>query len=117
MAAGLTLEDVGSITRLRPTLLAAMEADDFSMCGGDTYARGHVRSIAIAVGINPDTVLAEFDAERVNRPTSSMRSDFENGRRSIADAPRNPSWNRVITIAVAVILVLIFLGLIMRARG
>ena len=117
MAAGLTLEDVGAITRLRPSMLAAMEADDFSMCGGDTYARGHVRTIAIAVGIDPETVLAEFDSERANRPVASMRKDFENGRRSIDDAPRSPSWNRVIAIALAVILVLLFIGLVMRARG
>lgn len=117
-AAGLSLEDISSITRLRPTLLAAMEADDFNLCGADTYARGHVRSFAQAVGIDPDAAVAEFDAERASsRPAASMRSDFENGRRSIDNAPRAPSWNRVIQVAIVALLVLLLIALIVRSRS
>ena len=118
-AAGLSLEDVSAITRLRPSMLAAMEGDDFTMCGADTYARGHVRSISIVIGIDPDAAVAEFDAERAaSRPAAtSMRRDFENGRRSFDDAPRDPNWNRVIAFAVIILVVLLFIALILRARG
>jgi len=99
-------------------MIAAMESDDFVMCGGDTYARGHIRSIATAIGIDPDAAVAEYDAERRDTASpGSMRRDFESGRRSIDEAPRSPNWNRVMTIALLVVLVIIFIGLISRSRG
>ena len=118
-AAGLSLEDISAVTRLRPSLLAAMEADDFTLCGAETYARGHVRSFAQAVGIDPDAAVAEFDADRsVNRPPApSMRKDFENGRRSIDDAPRAPNWNGVARIALILLFIVLVIALILRARG
>ena len=40
--AGMTLAQVADRTRIRSTLIAGIEADDFSLCGGDVYARGHI---------------------------------------------------------------------------
>lgn len=60
-SAGLTLDDVARITKIRASILAAMEADDFSHCGGDVYARGQLRSIASAIGMDPAGVLASYD--------------------------------------------------------
>lgn len=62
-AAGLSLDDVAAQTKIRPTILAAMEADDFSACGGDVYARGQLRSIAQVVGLDPMEVVALYDAD------------------------------------------------------
>ncbi|HAN72263.1 MAG TPA: hypothetical protein DCQ36_11850 [Actinobacteria bacterium] len=61
-SAGLSLDDVAGHTKIRASILAAMEDDDFSHCGGDVYARGQLRSIAVFVGLNPDDVVDSFDA-------------------------------------------------------
>jgi len=60
--AGLSVDDLSAKTRLRATVIRAIEADDFSLCGGDFYARGHVRTLAGLVGIDPAPLLAEYDA-------------------------------------------------------
>src|SRR5690242_21557722 len=39
-----------------------MEGDDYSACGGDFYARGNIRSIAKAVGADPEPLICEYDA-------------------------------------------------------
>jgi cytoskeletal protein RodZ len=57
--AGLSLEEVVAATRIRPGMLREIEAGDFVHCGGDVYARGHVRAIAKAVGIDPEPLLIE----------------------------------------------------------
>jgi cytoskeleton protein RodZ len=62
----MTLAQVAATTRIRATVVAAIEADDFHLCGGDVYARGHLKSIATAVGIDPTALAAQFDAERGN---------------------------------------------------
>jgi cytoskeleton protein RodZ len=63
-AAGLTVEDVAHATKIRASILAAMEGDDFSHCGGDVYARGQLRSIAEVIGIDPAIVVDSYDSGR-----------------------------------------------------
>jgi cytoskeletal protein RodZ len=42
---GLTVAQVSQRTRIRQTIIRGIEGDDYSVCGGDFYARGHIRSI------------------------------------------------------------------------
>ena len=69
--AGLTVAQVSQQTRIRETIIRAIERDDFSSCGGDFYARGHIRSIASAVGTDPVPLIREYDHEH---PASGMRA-------------------------------------------
>lgn len=64
IAAGMSIDDLAGLTKIRPSILQAMEAGDFSGCGGDVYARGQIRSIAQLIGLDPDEAVARFDAER-----------------------------------------------------
>ena len=61
-AAGLTLEQVAAKTKLRSSLVAAIERDDFSLCGGDVYARGHIRVLANLYRIDSVYLLEIFDS-------------------------------------------------------
>jgi transcriptional regulator with XRE-family HTH domain len=60
--AGLTVADVSARTRIRQVLIEAIEQDEFDSCGGDFYARGHIRAIAAAVGADPRPLITEYDA-------------------------------------------------------
>ena len=59
---GLTVTQVSERTRIRETIIRGIEQDDYSACGGDFYARGHVRSIARVVGADPAPLIGEYDA-------------------------------------------------------
>jgi transcriptional regulator with XRE-family HTH domain len=59
--AGLTVAEVSQRTRIRETIIRKIEADDYSECGGDFYARGHIRAIAKAVGADPGPLIEEYD--------------------------------------------------------
>ncbi len=59
--AGLTLTQVSQQTRIRESIIRSIEQDDFSPCGGDFYARGHIRSIAEVVGVDPVPLIREYD--------------------------------------------------------
>jgi hypothetical protein len=63
--AGLSVIQVSEQTRIRQTIIAAIEGDDYSACGGDFYARGHIRAIAAAVGTDPGPLIEQYDAARV----------------------------------------------------
>jgi len=70
--AGLTVSQVSQETRIREAIIRGIEQDDFSQCGGDFYARGHIRSIAGVVGTDPVPLISEYDAE--HGPLGSMRA-------------------------------------------
>jgi len=59
--AGLTLAQVSQQTRIRQTIIRKIEEDDYSECGGDFYARGHIRAIAKVVGADPEPLIQEYD--------------------------------------------------------
>jgi transcriptional regulator with XRE-family HTH domain len=61
-SAGLTITQVSERTRVRETIVRGIEQDDYSECGGDFYARGHIRSVARVVGADPVPLIAEYDA-------------------------------------------------------
>ncbi len=63
-ARGLSLDDLAQATKLRASILGAMEADDFSHCGGVVYARGQLRAIAPVVGLDPDDLVDAFEEGR-----------------------------------------------------
>src|SRR5215472_5470120 len=60
--AGLTVAEVSEQTRIRPTIIRAIEDDDYTSCGGDFYARGNIRDIARVVGIDAEPLIREYDA-------------------------------------------------------
>lgn len=59
----LTVADLAAMTRLRASIISAMEADDFSLCGGIAYARGQLRMMAPFIGLDPDEISAAFDTQ------------------------------------------------------
>ncbi|WP_017571746.1 helix-turn-helix domain-containing protein [Nocardiopsis halotolerans] len=67
VAAGHTVADLSIRTRIRETVLTSIEREDFVPCGGDFYARGHIRGICRALGLDPAPLLAEYDREHASR--------------------------------------------------
>ena len=63
--AGLSVAQVSEQTRIPETIIGGIEGDDYSACGGDLYARGHIRSIAATVGADPGPLIAAYDSARL----------------------------------------------------
>ena len=59
--AGMTVDQVSDRTRIRSTIIRAIERDDYAVCGGDFYARGHIRAIAHVVGTDPVPLIEQYD--------------------------------------------------------
>jgi cytoskeletal protein RodZ len=52
--AGFSVAKIAEITRIRETLIKDIESDQFESCGGNAYARGHIRTIAKVLNLNAD---------------------------------------------------------------
>lgn len=101
--AGLSVEDVAAATRIRRTLVTGIERDDFSACGGDFYARGHVRSIAQKVGVDPAPLLAEFDSERGGGVPAPRATEVFEPAAARPDR-RGPNWSAAMAVALVLVL-------------
>jgi cytoskeletal protein RodZ len=103
---GMTIRDISEVTRIRQTLIRAMENDDFSLCGGDFYARGHIRTIAQVLGIDPAPLLAEFAAAQPPVEELRMAEAFEPEAKAARPQRRGPNWTAAMAAALIVVLVL-----------
>ncbi|MEG8279641.1 helix-turn-helix domain-containing protein [Streptomyces sp. AHA2] len=114
IAAGLTVDDVSSATRVRMNIVHAIEADDFSPCGGDVYARGHIRTLAKAVHLDPEPLLAQYGEEYGGRPAPTPAAPLFEAER-IRPERRGPNWTAA--MVAAIVAVIGFVGFTMFQGG
>ena len=100
--AGLTVDDISNATRVRIAIVHAIEADDFAPCGGDVYARGHIRTLAKAVHLDPAPLLAQYDAEHGGRPAPTPAAPLFEAER-IRPERRGPNWTAAMVAAIVVV--------------
>ena len=102
--AGLTITEVSHQTRIRESIIRDIEQGDFSACGGDFYARGHIRSIAGAVGADSVPLISEYDAE--HGPPGAIRAAdvFEPSRPVKIREPHPPSLSLIVTLVLLAII-------------
>ncbi|WND34752.1 DUF4115 domain-containing protein [Streptomyces sp. BB1-1-1] len=103
IAAGLTVDDITTATRVRIAIVHAIEADDFTPCGGDVYARGHIRTLAKAVRLDPAELLAQFDAEHGGRPAPTPAAPLFEAER-IRPERRGPNWTAAMVAAIVAVI-------------
>jgi Helix-turn-helix domain len=68
--ASLTVPQVSDQTRIKETIISDIEGDDYSALRGDQDVRGCIRSIAQAVGTDPDPLIREYDRAQLGQQAS-----------------------------------------------
>ena len=108
--AGLTVAQVSQRTRIRQTIIRGIEHDDYSACGGDFYARGNIRSIAKAVGADPEQLIQQYDAAHRKPAVISATAIDELVTLGRAGGQRRLSWTVVLAGGLALVLALGLVG-------
>jgi cytoskeletal protein RodZ len=110
--ADLTVTQVSQRTCIRETIIRGIERGDYSACGGDFYARGHIRSIARAVGADPEALVREYD-ETQGAPRAISAADvFEPATPIKIRERRGPNWSLAMLLALAVVVGLVVYHLV-----
>ncbi|MEU6866957.1 RodZ domain-containing protein [Streptomyces sp. NPDC046876] len=103
IAAGLTVDEVSSTTRVRIPIVHAIEADDFTRCGGDVYARGHIRTLARAVHLDPVPLVEAYDAAHGGRPSPTPAAPLFDAER-IRPERQRPNWTAAMVAAIVAVI-------------
>jgi cytoskeletal protein RodZ len=101
---GLTVTQVSEQTRIRESIIRSVEQDDFSPCGGDFYARGHIRSIAEVVGTDPVPLIREYDAEHGALGGMRAAQIFEPATPIKIREPRRLHLGKVLAVALLAVI-------------
>jgi cytoskeletal protein RodZ len=103
-AAGLTVEQISAITKIRAGVIRDLENNSVEVCGGIAYARGHIRTIAKAlnsktgkaVNIDADVLVAELEASQSIESKKIIDQLAEN---NVADKPKEKKRMKFGTLA------------------
>lgn len=104
--AGFSVDELAHLVNLRPALIQAMESNDFLPCGGDTYARGHIRNIAQVIGCNPQELLAMYDEEHAVDSRSIHSQLVDNNAAAIRSENRKLSWKVLVGASLSIVVLI-----------
>ena len=100
-SAGLSIDDLSESTNIRSALLREIESNNFVNCGGETYARGHLRNLALKLGVDPQVFLTAFEDEQMHVDRSMKELLVENNVMKKPDEAIKVSWKVLASISVA----------------
>jgi cytoskeleton protein RodZ len=110
-AAGLSVEQISSLTSIRTSVIKDLESNSVNLSGGIAYARGHIRTIARvlnaktgkAVIIDADLLVKEMEAGQNLDQRTMMQQLAEN---NVLEVPRERVRIKFSTLATASISIL-----------
>ena len=102
-SAGLSIDELSDRTSIRAGLLREIENNNFIHCGGDTYARGHLRNIAAVISVDAQTLLDLYNNEHSTEVRNIHDMLVENNVTKIPTERKTISWK---SLAIASIVVL-----------
>jgi len=114
--AGLTITQVSQRTCIRETIIRGIERGDYSACGGDFYARGHIRSIGRAVGVDPEPLVREYDATQSAPQAITAADVFEPSTPIKLRERRRLNWSLALALILLVVIGLGVYHLVERSQ-
>lgn len=101
-SAGLSVEQLAARTRIPASVIEDLERDNFSTCGGPTYARGHIRTIARICGLGDSEVLIAFESQTISLSKSIRDLLNDNSATPVAKERKPISWKALSGVAAGV---------------
>jgi transcriptional regulator with XRE-family HTH domain len=103
---GFSLHDVSERMRVRERIIQDIENNRYETSGGNTYAKGHIRTLARLYGMDVAQLMSEFDALVVQEETT-MQALLAETNVTVSVEESKPSWKvfgmvaSIVVVAVA----------------
>jgi cytoskeletal protein RodZ len=105
----ITVDALAERTRIRPHVIESIEVDDFAPCGGDFYARGHLRSLCRTLGIDAAGLVEIYDREYAQAPVAARRvfeAELATGpQAAIRSTGGGPRWSVLLGVVMVLTIV------------
>jgi len=109
---GLSLDDIQELTKIQKRYLVAIEQNDFHVLPGRFYARAFIKEYALAVDLDPNEVLQDFDEEKIELENEEIvqYSRLERSRR-----PKVAKSSSIFSMLPSIIVIILVIGIIFVA--
>jgi cytoskeletal protein RodZ len=101
---GISLDDLAAATSIRAGLLSEMEKNNFSHCGGDIYARGHLRNLAPKLGLDAQELIDLYNEEHSAESRSINEMLVENNVALVPHEKKSVSWKVPAAFSIAIVI-------------
>jgi cytoskeleton protein RodZ len=115
-SAGLSIDELAEVTSIRVGLIKEIENNNFIHCGGDTYARGHLRNIAAKISVDAQTLIDLYNEEHSTESRKIHDMLVENNVAKIPTERKSVS-PKSLAIASVVVLAAIAIGQIVISNS
>ena len=115
-SAGLSIDELAEVTSIRVGLIKEIENNNFVHCGGDTYARGHLRNIAAKISVDAQTLIDLYNEEHSTESRKIHDMLVENNVAKIPTERKSVS-PKSLAIASVVVLAAIAIGQIVISNS
>jgi cytoskeletal protein RodZ len=102
-SAGLSIDELAEVTSIRVGLIKEIENNNFIHCGGDTYARGHLRNIAAKISVDAQTLIDLYNEEHSTESRKIHDMLVENNVAKIPTERKSVSPKSLAIASVAVL--------------
>jgi cytoskeletal protein RodZ len=119
-AKGYSLEDLQDITKIQKRYLVGIEEGNYSSMPGSFYVRAFIKQYAEAVGLNPNEIFEQYQADIPNTQVTEVAKSYSNShnRRTLAKATKNnksmEAVPKIIVALFAIAIVVVVLTLIIK---
>ncbi len=105
----LTVDELAERTRIRPFVIESIEVDNFAPCGGDFYARGHLRMLCRVLGVDAAPLLTSYD-EHFSASPITPRAVFDaelstGSKGMVRGGASGANWGGLIAAVLVLLLV------------
>ncbi len=111
---GLTTSELASRARVQEKYIAAIEAGRYDHTPGPAYVRGFLQSLALALELSPDVVLARYAAD----PTGGIGGERTSSPGPTARPLAQPRFThrtiRILAVSVVILAALMYFGVQVR---
>lgn len=121
---GLSIKDVGAVTKIRSKYLEALEEDDFEVLPGSTYVKAFLRTYAAFLKLDADAVVDEYRRSYESDKEESVVLRAEDSRRSRSHTSAERKKKRVrrnqrgyALVGVVAVVVVVLLAWFGSGRG
>ena len=121
-ARGITIEQIASVTKISPSVLRALEADDLAKLPGWVFTRGFLKAYAREVGLDPHETVVGFLAQ-IAPPEEEDEEGTRTSRASqetthvLLPTEHSTDLGQMVAVAVIVIAAVAYLGLHKRSTA
>ena len=102
-SAGLSIDELAEATSIRPGLIKEIEKNNFVHCGGDTYARGHLRNIAPKISVEVQILIDMYNEEHSTESRKIHDMLVENNVTRLPTERKTLSWKPLAISSIVIL--------------